>query len=296
MRFVFVLIFISILVTNCQTDQGFRFVFMTDIHVQPELDADKGFEKAIRKVNSLKPDFVITGGDLIMDALGQSYERATMLYDLFSDACRGFTMPVYHTLGNHEIFGLYLESGIEESHPQFGKIMYKNYIGDGKTYFSFDHQNWHFIVLDAIGFTVDRQYIGKIDSLQLLWLKEDLKSVQSTTPLVVSLHIPLVSVYRQMQDGATAAFQESSVVTNSKEVLAAFNGYNLKLVLQGHLHVLEEIIWKDVRYITGGAVSGAWWKGPRDVFPEGFVVIDTKGESFSWKYETFGWKAVNDIP
>ena len=58
----------------------FSFVFMTDIHVQPELSADKGLMAAIKKVNELNPDFVITGGDLIMDALGQTKERADSLY------------------------------------------------------------------------------------------------------------------------------------------------------------------------------------------------------------------------
>jgi len=60
-----------IIVQGCQdtgNNNSFRFVFMTDIHVQPELKADQGFRTAIAKVNELEPDFVITGGDLIMDA------------------------------------------------------------------------------------------------------------------------------------------------------------------------------------------------------------------------------------
>ena len=62
-------------------------------------------------------------------------------------------MPVYNTLGNHEVFGLYEKSGISPEHPEYGKQMYKNKLGDGKTYFSFDHIGWHFIILDGIGFT-----------------------------------------------------------------------------------------------------------------------------------------------
>ena len=49
----------------------FRFVHLTDIHLQPELDAERGFRQCIAHVNELRPrpDFVITGGDLLMDTL-----------------------------------------------------------------------------------------------------------------------------------------------------------------------------------------------------------------------------------
>ena len=70
-----------------------------------------------------------------------------------------------------------------------------------------------------------------------------------------------------------------------------FEGYDLKLVLQGHLHIVEQIAIKGTHFVTGGAVSGAWWKGPFEGFPEGFVVVDIDGERFSYYYEDYGWKA-----
>jgi len=38
-------------------------------------------------------------------------------------------------------------------------------------------------------------------------------------------------------------------------------------------------------------VSGAWWTGPHQEFPEGFLVVDVKGNDFTTQYQTFGWKA-----
>jgi len=61
-------------------DQNFEFVFLTDIHVQPEHQDAEGFSKAIEKVNSINPGFVLTGGDLVMDVLEQTKERADSLY------------------------------------------------------------------------------------------------------------------------------------------------------------------------------------------------------------------------
>jgi len=55
---------------------------MKDIHVQQEKNAAKGIHQAVDSVNNLNPDFVITGGDLVMDSLGQSFEKADQLYNL----------------------------------------------------------------------------------------------------------------------------------------------------------------------------------------------------------------------
>ena len=111
---------------------------MADMHIQPEKSGVAGFSKAIKKANELKPAFVITGGDLIMDALGVSYERADLLYSLYSDTVKEITVPVYNTLGNHELFGLYYHSGVDPSHPEYGKKMYLQRIGE--RYYSFDHR------------------------------------------------------------------------------------------------------------------------------------------------------------
>jgi Icc protein len=285
-----ILILILIVLCSCTPNQqSFRFVFMTDIHVQPERNAAQGFQSAIQRVNELRPDFVLTGGDLVMDALGQSYQRSTELYDLYLKLIQNFNMPVYNTMGNHEVFGLYLESGIDPSHPEYGKTMYKNRMKYQQTYYSFDHKRWHFIVLDAIGFKPNRRYFGYVDENQLSWLEQDLSRVDISTPIVVSLHIPLTSVYAQMVDSSTAPLDSAAVVVNAKQVLEKFSGHNLRLVLQGHLHMVEEIIFRDTHYITGGAVSAAWWTGPRDGFEEGFLVIDTRGSNFTWRYEDYGW-------
>ena len=272
----------------------FRFVFMTDIHVQPELRADEGFKSAIAKVNSLQPqpDFVITGGDLVFDVLGETFERADSLYNLYVDVCKNFTMPVYHCIGNHELFGVYEESGVDLNHPEFGKRMFRNRLGNGRTYRSFNHKGWHFILLDAMGITKDRHFIGKVDSVQLQWLKSDLATVDKSTPIAVALHIPLMTLGAQLRGGALAALSRSAAVTNSKEVENALSSNNLRLILQGHTHIVEEIILRDVHILTGGSVCGAWWKGPYDDFPEGFVVIDVKQDNFTCHYETFGWQAI----
>lgn len=268
--------------------EKFSFVFMTDIHVTPERHADEGFSLAITTINQLKPDFVLSGGDNIMDALGQKYSRADSLYNLFTDIVSNLDMPFYSTMGNHEVFGLYEKSGVSPTNKWYGKKLYEDRLN--KRYYSFDYKNWHFIVLDGIGFTPDRHYYGFIDEEQIEWLKNDLKNNGTEKPVAISTHIPLLSVGEQIMKGPTEAFDEGSIITNARDVIEILEHYNVKMVLQGHLHFLEDINYNGIHYITGGAVSSGWWKGPRFGMEEGFLKIDVAGENFTWKYIDFGWE------
>jgi 3',5'-cyclic AMP phosphodiesterase CpdA len=271
-----------------KNNDHFSFVFMTDSHVMPERNATKGLLQAIDTINKLAPDFVLTGGDNIMDALGQTYSRSDSLYRLWDETIKNLKMPVYNTMGNHEVFGLYEKSGIDPSHEEYGKKLYENRMA--KRYHSFDHKNWHFIVLDGIGFTDDRQYYGYIDSVQIEWLKQDLEKTGKETPVVISTHIPLLSVGAQVQVGPNEGLGRGSVVTNADVVRKILEQYNVKLVLQGHLHILEEIYYNGIRYVTAGAVSSNWWNGPRNGMEEGFIKVDVSGSDFKWEYVDFGWE------
>lgn len=273
---------------SCQGETNdFSFVFMTDIHIQPELNAEEGFQQAVEKANQLGPDFVITGGDLVMDVMDQPYERADMLYKMYLKNMDLFDMPVYNTMGNHENYGVAMEAGIDREHPEYEEGMFEKRIGD--RYASFDYKGWHFMLLDSIIPTEDYSYIGWIDEEQMEWIKEDLKQVLPETPIVISTHIPLLSVFPQLRGNPIGDKKSALVVNNAREVLTLFKNHNLKLVLQGHLHYVEDISVGGIRFITAGAVSANWWEGPRDGTEEGFALIKVKDDSFTWEYIDFGW-------
>lgn len=269
----------------------FSFAFMTDIHLQPERGAVEGFKMAIDTVNKLKPDFVITGGDLIMDALGQTYGRSDSLYKLFEETSKYFEVPVYNTLGNHELFGLYENSGIDTTHEEYFRKMYEKRLGE--RYYAFNHKGWRFYVLDAIDKTKERRYIGSIDKEQVEWLEQDLMKVDSTTPIVISVHIPLMTAFTQLFESSQAANGPGLVVANTKEILDVFSHHNLKVVMQGHLHIIEDIYINDIHFITGGAVSSGWWHGKNHGMEEGFMMVKLNSNGLvGWDYIDYGWEAI----
>ncbi|MBN2288927.1 MAG: metallophosphoesterase [Candidatus Glassbacteria bacterium] len=272
---------------------SFRFVHLTDIHLYAESRGMEGLLKAVGAVNSLDPvpDFVITGGDLVGDALAAGYEDAVKQFDLYQSCISRLGMPVYHTIGNHDIFGWYPWSGVSPDHPEFGKQMFRKRLGGGRSWRSFDHKGWHFILFDSMEPDEWKTgYCGRVSREQLVWLKQDLDSLDKTTPIAAVTHIPFVSGIEQFRSGGDAAWSEGGAVMNSDEVLRVFQGYNLKLVLQGHIHREEELRVEKIRFIMSGAVSGAWWRGPNVNTQEGFGVVDVSGDNFSFSYLDYGWE------
>lgn len=286
-----VMLFGFLLITGCAREKkdidSFSVAFLTDIHIQPEANAVKGFSQALDTVNKLNPEFIITGGDLIMDALDQSFGRADSLYNLYMEVIKKSKSAVYNTLGNHEIYGIYKNSGAEMAHEEYGEKMFEKRLG--KSYDSFNHKGWKFIIINSVEDTKRGQYVGQVDANQISWIQSELKNTDPATPIVLSTHIPFITANIQKYEGSTLAIDSSMVVYNSKEVLDLFNGYNLKLVLQGHLHTVEDIFIDGIHFITGGAVSGGWWKGPNRGFEEGFLYITFRSDDFTWRYVDYGW-------
>ncbi len=284
-----VIIGIIILPVSCSKKtkpEKFSFAFVSDIHLQTENNAVQGFLEAIDTINDLKPDFVITGGDNIIDALGQRHGRADSLYTLYQETEKSLKMPVYHTMGNHEIYGIYKRSGADPNHPDYGEKMFENRFG--KSYYSFNHKGWKFIIINSIEDTGKDSYIGLIDQDQIGWIKDELQKTDQSIPIVLSTHIPFITANTQKYEGTTLPNDSSLVIVNGKEVLDLFKKYNLKLVLQGHLHTVEDIFIDGIHFVTGGAVAAGWWQGPFRGFEEGFVLVRVKGNEFTWEFVSYG--------
>ncbi|AOX19371.1 metallophosphoesterase family protein [Kozakia baliensis] len=275
-----------------RTHEPFSFLFLTDTHLQPELNANQGCHMAFAQARKVPADFAIQGGDHVFDALGVNAGRATMLMDLYKRTAEDLTLPVHHTIGNHDCFGVYTQSGAHPTDPFYGKKYFEDNFG--QLYYSFNHKGVHFVILDSIGITADRSYEGRIDAAQIAWLARDLAAQPTGTPIVVISHIPLVTAVEDYAaPSAKPPAHHGISVVNAYEVLPLFDHYNVIGVLQGHTHILERIDWHGVPYITGGAVSGNWWHGTRYGTPEGFMVVDIADGALRTRYETYGFKTID---
>lgn len=283
-----------------------RVIFLTDTHTQPELRANEGTALAMRKVRSLKPDLCIQGGDHVMDMTSVPRERSVMLLDGYEKTAQALDgIAVEHVIGNHDVFGRSPDSGVATSDPLYGKKAFEQRF-NSRTYRSFDRAGYHFVILDSIQITPEREFDAMIDPAQLAWLRSDLAGTPVGTPIVVATHVPLVSAapqYSPNDDKAAKAMQQQVLanlhgflVGNSLETIRCFERHRVIAVLQGHTHINETVWWRNTPYITSGAVCGNWWRGSRWGTPEGFTVLELAGGAAHWRYETYGWKSVAPTP
>lgn len=264
--FIFIFAILSLV-----AQEKFSFVFMADVHYHDKNGAPQAMDAAIDTINKLNPDFVMLGGDIIYDGLRRSESETMEQVRLFQDKAASIEAPIYYAIGNHDHFGLYNKE-IEESHPLYGKRMYEKYFGS--RYYSFDHEGWHFVVLDDMVVTDERKYIGRVDSLQLGWLKRDIEQISDTTPVVIMAHVPLITTLSQWYGGGTNRNHNRLAIENGDEVLKLFKNKNLRLILQGHIHYYEVLqILNQTTVISAPSFSGKWWMGKMNEMEEGFVRI-----------------------
>jgi len=280
---------------------GFRFVHLTDIHIEPELEAAKGFAKCLEIAQSKTPgaDFILTGGDLVFDVLEASPQRARELFTLFKKVLADHTsLPVHHTIGNHDVFGWARKNGVTPEAVEYGKAMVKDMLGLKETYYEFDHKGWRFLVLDNIqpGEGGNQVYRGALDRPQFEWLAERLKRANPETPIAICEHIPIMTVtpfafpgtYR---DGKWE-MSNSLVCGDTAERLKLYRDRNVRLCLSGHIHQLDRIEYRGMTLICDGAVCGNWWKGPREGVKEGFGQIELWPDGkVDHVYCDYGWRA-----
>ncbi len=256
----------------------FRFAFFTDIHLnkdhfEKEHGGFQGIVEAIANAKRQKVDFIMTGGDNVdIDAIKEeNAEIAHTLYSKYAQIVDDAGIDYYAAIGNHDRFW-----GCSKEDPLYNDGLFEKYVN--KSYYSFDHKGWHFIVLNTANSVVDEE--------QKQWLKKDLENIDAKTPVVVSCHVPFLSVYYPALSGKYTA---ADTFGNFKEIWDMFEGKNLKLVLQGHMHLYEEIKVKGVQFITAGAVSAGWWGGGYHGTEEGFLMVECDGGDFSWEYVDYGW-------
>jgi hypothetical protein len=266
----------------------FDFVFFTDTHLQPELGAAAGCAKCFNQINEANPEFCIAGGDQVFDVCEQDLGRAHLLFKMYRQTERELASKVHHTVGNHDVIGLNQKSPIEPGDREYGKKLYEDNFGS--LYYSFDYKGWHFIVLDSIGIEYYKIFSPHFDGAQLGWLQADLAALSPTTPVVVVTHVPIASVLGSLSDDRGPG----PIVANSYAVHSLLARCNLKLVLQGHLHLWENSHYHGTDYVIGGAVSGAWWKGRmEDGSLEGYTLCQVRGDRISTSYVTYPWVAAS---
>lgn len=234
----YLLVFVSTILGACQTQKEHNKITIgmcSDVHLPTMHDSEYRIQTFIDSMKVAKPDFIIELGDF-----GTPHPKYKYLFDIWNS----FPGEKFHVIGNHEMDG---GTSREEA------VKYRSL---PNSYYSFDKNGFHFVVLDANDKKSEsdkgyKQYIGEE---QQRWLKSDLESTQ--LPTVVFSHQGLttspgaeetygVDNYREIQ----AIFTAHNRVKPHAKVIACFNGHT-------HYDYAENVdgVW----YITINSMAYQW--------------------------------------
>lgn len=270
-------------INNASTEKKkkkFTAAFISDIHIKPSAIAEAGMTKALQNISQLKhqPDFIINGGDSIMDALAADKEKTKIQWDLFNKIIQAENkLPVKHCIGNHDIWGWQLKEEVKND-PLYGKNWWLQQTGYSKTYYSYTHDNWHFIFLDSVQEN-NGGYIALIDEEQFIWLENELNNNKDKFICIVS-HIPIMSFcsamfFKDMLPNGDWKLSRALLHTDARKIKDLFKKHpNIKTCLSGHIHLQDEVEYLGIKYYCNGAISGNWWNGVFQDFAPAYALFN----------------------
>jgi len=159
-----------------QKKRSLRIAHLTDFHVYAGGGAPEGMANALRHAQSQpdRPDFILNTGDSIMDSLEADKAQTEAQWELFNKIFEEEgKLPVYHAIGNHDVWGWGRQDPQMQSDPLYGKAMALKMLELPERYYSFNRAGWHFIVLDSTHLPNEVSqypYIGQLDEEQFTWL------------------------------------------------------------------------------------------------------------------------------
>ena len=265
--------------------RSLRIAHLTDFHVLPVDYARGEMVKALRHAQAQAdpPDIILNTGDSIMESLEADKASTEAQWQVFNEIMQAeCKLPIYHAIGNHDIWGWGLADEQIKDDPLYGKNMALEKLGLENRYYSFDLAGWHFAVLDSNHLpnaVSEYAYIGQVDDEQFEWLVEDIQATSSETPICIASHIPIVAACEYFdgpnEETGNWVVPGAWMHIDARRFRQLFLEHpNVKLCLSGHTHQYESLDYLGVRYLTNGAVCGDWWRGAYMDFPPAYVLVD----------------------
>lgn len=164
--------------------------------------------KAVERINWLRPDFVVSVGDLI-EGYTEDVVEIERQWSEFLGFIDQMEMKFFFVPGNHDV-----------TNPKMHEIWREKF---GREWYSFDYMGVHFVCLNS------EDPVGRIGDEQLKWLEQDLLQNSSARWTLLFFHKPLW-VYSERE--LLAGNPDSSNWSKVSEML----GDRPYTVFAGHVH------------------------------------------------------------
>jgi 3',5'-cyclic-AMP phosphodiesterase len=204
------------------------FVQISDSHMGFNKPANPDvigtLKAAVDKINavSLQPEFILHTGDISHLSKPEQFDNVDQI--LKATGKHTFFVP-----GEHDV--------LEDDGAMYRERYGKNAKGEG--WYSFDKSGVHFIGLVNV-LNLKAGGLGSLGNAQLAWLKDDVRHLKSSTPIVVFAHIPLWTIYPQWGWGTD----------DSAQALSYLKRFGSVTVLNGHIHQIMQKVEGNITFHT----------------------------------------------
>jgi len=213
-----------------EEDKGnFSFLYMGDPQADPTTGDYSPWGEILARAaaDESRPELLLLGGDLVND--GSDQEEWDRFFAAGKEPFKN--LEVYPAVGNHDDSPLFLRQfDLPENGPK----------GEEELFYSFDHKNVHFIVMDS-------NLMGAADLKDIEWLRSDLAKNKKSL-CVAMFHHPAYPASDIPKDTARAKTLRENFVPLLEEG-------GVDLVLCGHQHTYMRTKPLLAESITSGGIT-----------------------------------------
>lgn len=226
----------------CNNPDDFQFAILAD---RTGGERKGVFPDAVRKINLLRPEFVMSVGDLVE---GYKTDRVALEAEKteFNDIIKQLDMPFFFVPGNHDI-----------TNKEMAEFWQKEF---GQSYYYFIYRNVLFICLDTLE-DINGGSKETLSPKQIAWAKTVLKDHPDVRWTFMFMHKPFW-VFEEESLGTDGKLYPARA-TGFKEIEQALQGRDYT-VFAGHFHQYTKYERNGKKYFnlatTGG---GSGLRGPK---------------------------------
>jgi hypothetical protein len=236
-------------------------------------------EGALEEIAALRPSFVLATGDLVLDANRAPEDALRRRVELYRSATASMGVPVYSTIGNHELYGVGRDD-VSEQDPDYGLGLFEATFGP--TYYSFDRGSFHFVALDTHRPDPSQEETGgwrwnRMRDEVKHWLRSDLAAHGERVKVVLN-HEPFFA----HPSWPFEAEELARYVVSDEGILEE---HAVAYSLNGHVHFNALERGEHTTHISAGSLFGMGWYLPPALFPRGYRIYYARGDQLygAWK-------------
>lgn len=160
----------------------------------------------------------------------------------YLDVMKTYPSPIFHIPGNHDNERFVDPAVPDAQWDSIAQRPYRQIIGPN--YYSFNLGKVHFVMLDNIIVRKGALKNGRrpsrndyqLDERQLRWLGRDLETVDSSTPLVVCMHVPVADWTGMGSDGTPEFAAKEGQRVMYDQIMPLLARFDDVRFLTGHNH------------------------------------------------------------